>query len=87
MVTEFEDAAFSMGIGETSQAVKSAMGYHIIQVLGREERPLSSRYLSIEKQKIYTDWITKLRSGTTITIDDLWKEYVPTEPIVEMPAQ
>jgi parvulin-like peptidyl-prolyl isomerase len=87
MVTEFEDAAFSMRIGETSQAVKSAMGYHIIQVLGREERPLSSRYLSIAKQKIYTDWITKLRSGTTITIDDLWKDYVPTEPIVEMPAQ
>lgn len=87
MVTEFEDSAFSMKVGETSQAVKSAMGYHIIQVLGREERPLSLRYLSIAKQKIYTDWITKLRSGTTITIDDLWKDYVPTEPIVEMPAQ
>ncbi len=87
MVTEFEDAAFSIEIGDTSPAVKSAMGYHIIQVLGREERTLSPKYLNIAKQKIYTDWITNLRAGTTITIEDLWKDYVPTEPTVEMPTQ
>jgi len=87
MVKEFEDAAFSMKVGETSQPVRTAMGYHIIQVLGQENRPLSSRYLSAAKQQVYADWINKLRVETTIIKNELWKEYIPTEPTVEMPTQ
>ena len=86
MVKEFEDAAFSMKVGEISQPIKTTMGYHIIEVLGHENRPLSARYLSAAKQQVYSDWITKLRAETTITKNDIWKEFIPTVPTVEMPA-
>ncbi len=76
-----------LNIGEISPAVKTTMGYHIIQVLGHEERPLSTKYLNIAKQKVYSDWMSNLRSQTTITINDLWKDYIPTEPTVQMPNQ
>src|SRR6185436_17751522 len=37
MVPDFENAAFSLGAGETSDLVKSPFGYHIIRVTERKE--------------------------------------------------
>jgi peptidyl-prolyl cis-trans isomerase D len=37
MVPEFENAAFSLEAGQTSEAVKSGYGYHVIQVVSRRE--------------------------------------------------
>ena len=44
MVPEFDEAAFSLPIGQTSELVKSAHGFHLIQVMSRREestRPFS----------------------------------------------
>jgi peptidyl-prolyl cis-trans isomerase D len=80
MVPTFEDAAFALQIGELSQPVQSDSGYHIIQLLGREERPLTESQISSAQQKAYNDWLAKAKTETTIETYDRWMEIVPTDP-------
>lgn len=56
MVTEFEEAAFSLGIGETSGLVATDYGYHIIQVYGKEVRALSAEFLEQMQQQNFQTW-------------------------------
>ncbi len=82
MVTEFESAAFALKVGEISQPVKTSFGYHIIQSLGNEERPLTdSAYQSLQLTK-FQEWLDARKAEYTIvTKDDLVPERVPTEPV------
>jgi parvulin-like peptidyl-prolyl isomerase len=80
MVPEFEEAAFSQAIGEIGEPVKSQFGYHIIQVLGHEELPLNASQYDEKRQTSFTEWLTKTREESTVTIFEVWKERVPTAP-------
>ena len=80
MVAEFEEAAFSLEIGAISEPVGTTFGYHIIQVLGHENRPLSQfEYDELKEQK-FTQWLAELRLSTTVEIREYWTERVPAEP-------
>jgi len=80
MVPEFEAAAFSQAIGEIGEPVKSQFGYHIIQVLGHEELPVNASQYDEKRQTSFTEWLTKTREESTVTIFEVWKERVPTAP-------
>ncbi len=80
MVKEFEDAAFSLPVGEISQPVKTTYGYHIIQVLARQVRPLSAQELQTKQQQFFNKWLQTQRDQAQITIYNRWKERVPTTP-------
>jgi parvulin-like peptidyl-prolyl isomerase len=50
MVPVFEQAAFSLPVGELSQPVKSPFGYHLIQVQERGAKPLAEVKAEIQKR-------------------------------------
>jgi peptidyl-prolyl cis-trans isomerase D len=87
MVAEFETAAFSQKVGEIGNPVKSQFGYHIIQVLGHEDRPLSAAQYEQKKATEFSQWVTDTRAKADVKTFDIWKERVPTEPTLQAPAQ
>ncbi len=82
MVPEFETAAFALeNSGDyTLEPVKSDFGYHIIQLIAKQERPLTADQLNAAKNKVFTDWLTAAREEYGVETFDLWKQYVPTDP-------
>ncbi len=65
---ELEDTAFSLAVGEHSEIIESEIGYHILKVIAREERPLSSdARLTLQREALYT-WLAERREGSTIEV-------------------
>ena len=76
-IPEFEKEMDNLKIGEISQPVKTALGWHLIQVNERREKDLSSESLrqrvkeGLLKQKTeirFKDWVKTLREGAHIEI-------------------
>lgn len=80
MVSEFEQAAFDLQIGEIGQPVQTEFGWHIIQVLGHENRPLSDyEYRQLRDMK-FQEWLDQLKENSSVEIKDNWFDRVPSEP-------
>jgi len=87
MVAEFDAAAYSQPIGEIGKPVKSEFGYHIIQVIDRQELPLTDAQIEQKKETAFSDWLTATREEATVTTFDVWKERVPAEPNFQTQSQ
>lgn len=81
MESAFENAAFAMTeIGQLSEPVQTRFGYHIIQLLGKEKRPVSSNRLSTLQQQTFDAWLTETKAGMKIETNTNWTDKVPTTP-------
>ena len=82
MVPAFETAAFALEkSGDYTLApVQSDFGFHIIQLIATQERPLSADQYDAAKNKVFSDWLTAAREEYGVEIFDIWKEHVPADP-------
>lgn len=87
MVAPFEEAAFGLKVGQISDPVQSDFGFHIIQVIGHEDRPLAEQQFTTNKQTVFNDFLKKLRETSDVKIYDIWKTIVPTEPALPATGQ
>lgn len=81
-VAEFADAVLTQEIGEVGTPVQTQFGYHVIEVIAREELPLTASQLEQKKQAALNEWLETAREAATITTHDIWRERVPTEPVL-----
>lgn len=66
VLPEFEEVAFSLNVGERSGAVQTAFGYHIIEVLERETRPIPDEIKEGLRQQMITTWLQTQRAQVDI---------------------
>ena len=88
MIELFEDAAFSLEIGEVSEPIQTDYGYHIIEVLGHEERTMSDADIETSKQEYFGIWladqVATLAPETTIN-EEMMLDNTPSEPSLDSP--
>jgi parvulin-like peptidyl-prolyl isomerase len=85
MVEEFANAAFELEVGEISEPVESQFGYHIIQVLGHEDRPLDAEAYNNLVAFEFEDYLNSLRETYDYEVFNNWQDIAPEEPAI--PAQ
>ena len=64
--TEVEDAAFALQPGEISPIIHSPIGYHIIKVVARENRPLTEADTAYLQQNALRQWMDRLKVAAKI---------------------
>ena len=80
------DALFELPIGTTSGLlVDSRSGssvWVVLQVSGREERPLSEAAINQQKQEVLTAWLEEQRAAKSVIFEN-WRGRVPRQPILD----
>lgn len=82
MVAEFETAAYALEKpGDfTTTPVQSQFGFHIIQLIAKQERPLTAEQYETARDTAFRAWLETAKTEYAVETFDLWKEHVPSEP-------
>lgn len=81
-VDAFDEAVFSLPVGEISEPIQTQFGWHVIEVLEREERELSAGDYRQAQQLALSNWLEEARLDATI--EDYWTvDKAPADPFLE----
>lgn len=81
MVDVFEQAAFGGAVGEIVGPIESDFGWHLIEILGHETRPLDPNRTDSEITRLFNEWLDQAREQAQVVIHDLWIERLPPAPV------
>jgi parvulin-like peptidyl-prolyl isomerase len=69
VVAEVEEAAFALSVGQISDVIQSAMGYHIVQVVERvQDRPLTEESWQELREATFRRWVEELWNSAQIEV-------------------
>lgn len=86
-VPEFQNAAFSLNVGEVSPPIKSRYGWHIIKVVAKQQNTgrtdfesskasIQSRIENMKAQELTYQYFLEMQSKYPITVDSATAQYV-----------
>lgn len=79
MVGPFEEAAFSLGLNEVSEPISTTFGYHLIEVLEKDDaRPKEENALEQERLNAYQSWLQTQIGQVEIERPESIKDKLPT---------
>ncbi len=84
MVGPFDQAAFSLPIGQVSEPVKTQFGYHIIKITSRDAKTFDEAKAQIEKDlkpKMAKEAMEQIKAHTPVTLNDNYFGDVPPAPV------
>ncbi len=82
-VTPFAQAVTDAPLGEIVGPVQTEFGWHVIQVRGRELRPVSAREGEQLKDQQFAAWLSDRRSAEDVKVEiaPIWVDFVPADPV------
>lgn len=80
LVDGYAAAAEAAPLNAVIGPVETGQGLHLIEVLGREVRPLSVSAQAQAQADLFAQWLETLRAGATITRSDDWQAGIPAAP-------
>jgi len=83
MVSEFDEASFGMEVGQISEPIETQFGWHIIQLVDRDNRQLSQADYEYQQNIYFDDWFAGIKENIDIKINDVWKDIVPDDPAIQ----
>jgi len=89
-VPPFDQAIFSLPVGEISEPVKTQFGYHIIKVEQRDLKPFDDAKPEIEKRlrpELARSAVDNLEKKTTVILDDSFFGPAPAAPAPTPPVK
>ena len=92
--TDVGNAIFDLGLNTPSEILtqtvpaataeeEPSINYHIVQVSGREMRPLSQGLIDQAKQEVLTAWLEQQRDSRVEEYENRWRNRSPSQPSLD----